>query len=171
MCHSQRQPGPLSHYHHLPCSSDFSSSLVFSPSCSFLDLNPQVSALRDLGSILVSSCASQGCFWGAGQHLQQQPAPSCLASLLPPHGRFLCWAQVAPLCLDCIPLLSCNLSDIGFRAIPVLSRAVFLRINITSFSVFPNSNMISHNSEEFSWADSSFPVDPSKCTLSPKIGD
>lgn len=134
----------------LPCSSDFSSSLVFSPSCSFLNLNPQVSALRDLGSILVSSCASQGCFWGTGQHLQQQPAPSHLASLLPHHGRFMRWAQAAPLCPDCIPLLSCDLSDIGLRAIPVLSRAVFMRINISSFSVFPNSNMISHNSEEFS---------------------
>ena len=136
MCHLQRQPGPLSHYHHLPCSSNFSSSLVFGPFRSFLDLNPQVSALRDLGSIVVSSCASQGCSWGAGQHLQRQPAPSCMTSLLSHHGSFICWAQVDPLCLDCIHLLSCNLSDTGFIAIPFLFRVFILENKYFQFLSF-----------------------------------
>lgn len=49
-------------------------------------------------------------------------------------------------------------------------RAVFLENKYYQFLSFPNW-IWSHNSKRFSWADSSFPVDPSKCTLSPKIGD
>lgn len=152
MCYFQKQPGPLS------SSPPFTQllSFIFSPFCSFLDSSPPISELL-VEEILECNrfqlMPSPSWSLGAGNSLSslRNGAPGSTVAdsyVWLKLTHFVC--QKLELRIILIQLLSCSLSDIGIIAIMFLFRIFFLRVNISSFSAFPDSNTICHSTEELS---------------------